>query len=138
MQVKLVIFPAENSLNVVIWGKWAKGSMRVRQFENRTEMIETFKTLGLVDESEGQTLESFAVCRLMPAFFGRNRGSRLSRTRLSNRVSSQGGLTPCRSAARALRNTPIRNTLPESISEFLPSVQTGVDTTFVQVRRLGA
>lgn len=68
MQVKLVIFPAEDGLNVVVWGKWAKGSMRVRQFENRTEMIETLKTLGLIDESEGQTLESFAFADSCPLF----------------------------------------------------------------------
>jgi hypothetical protein len=68
MQVKLVIFPAENGLNVVVWGKWAKGSMRVRQFENRTEMVQTLRALGLIDELEGQTLESFVFADSCPLF----------------------------------------------------------------------
>jgi len=68
MQVKLVIFPAENGLNVVIWGKWTKGTMRVRQFENRTEMIATLNALGLVDPTEGEALENFAFTDSCPLF----------------------------------------------------------------------
>ncbi|MDE1162315.1 MAG: hypothetical protein PW792_10275 [Acidobacteriaceae bacterium] len=70
MQVKLVIFPAENGLHVVIWGKWTKGTMRVRQFENRTEMIATLNALGLVGLSEGEALESFVFNDSCPLFSG--------------------------------------------------------------------
>jgi len=27
MQVKMLIFPAEDGLDVLIWGKWAQGTM---------------------------------------------------------------------------------------------------------------
>lgn len=68
MQVKLVIFPAENGLNVVVWGKWTKGTMRVRHFENRTEMVETLKALRLIGPSECQTLEKFEFADSCPLF----------------------------------------------------------------------
>jgi len=68
MQVKLVIFPAENGLNVVIWGKWTKGTMRVREFENRTEMIAMLRTLRLIHPAEGEALENFVFTDSCPLF----------------------------------------------------------------------
>ena len=43
MQVRRIIFPAEDGLDVVIWGKWTQGSMRHRHFDDRIGMIATLK-----------------------------------------------------------------------------------------------
>jgi hypothetical protein len=68
MQVKLVVFPAEDGLNIVVWGKWAKGSMRARHFENRSEMIETLENLGLISRKDGEMLEGFVFSDTCPLF----------------------------------------------------------------------
>lgn len=68
MQVKLVIFPAEDGLNVVVWGKWAKGSMRSRFFENRTEMIETLESLNLISRRDAVMLAHFTFSDTCPLF----------------------------------------------------------------------
>lgn len=70
MQVKLVIFPSEDGLNVVIWGQWAEGSMRVRRFETRTTMIDTLRALGLIAPEERSTLENFTFEDSCPLFSG--------------------------------------------------------------------
>jgi len=38
MQVRMVVIPSEDGLNLVIWGKWAQGSMRVRHFETQSKL----------------------------------------------------------------------------------------------------
>jgi hypothetical protein len=39
MKAKLIIFPYEDGFHAVVWGSWTEGSMRIRSFDNRTEMI---------------------------------------------------------------------------------------------------
>ncbi len=68
MQVNLVVFPAEDGLNVVIWGKWTKGSMRTRHFENRSEMIETLQSLNLISQQDAVMLEDFVFSDTCPLF----------------------------------------------------------------------
>lgn len=68
MQVRSVIIPGEDGLNVVVWGKWAQGSMRVRHFENRTSMIAILETLGLITPKDARDLESFVFVDSCPLF----------------------------------------------------------------------
>lgn len=68
MQVKIVVFPAEDGLNVVVWGNWTKGSMRIRHFDNRSEMIETLERLGLVSRKDGEALEGFVFTDTCPLY----------------------------------------------------------------------
>lgn len=68
MQVKMIIFPGEDGLDVVIWGKWTRGSMRHRHFENRTDMIAILEDLRLLDAEEGRKLESFAFLDHCPVY----------------------------------------------------------------------
>lgn len=39
MQVRMVIFPDEDGLDVLIWGRQTKGTMRHRHFDCRTSTI---------------------------------------------------------------------------------------------------
>jgi hypothetical protein len=68
MQVRLVIIPADDGLNVVVWGKWAVGSMRVRHFESRTAMIANLGELGLIAPKDTSDLETFAFSDSCPLF----------------------------------------------------------------------
>jgi hypothetical protein len=68
MQAKLVIFPAEDGLNVVVWGKWMKGTMRCRHFESRSEMIGTLVELKLITSEDGDRLEIFTFTDTCPLF----------------------------------------------------------------------
>jgi hypothetical protein len=68
MQVKMVIFPEEDGLDVVLWAKWTQGSMRVRHFDNRTSMIATLGNLGLLSPQEAQELESFVFTNYCPIY----------------------------------------------------------------------
>jgi len=68
MQVKLVIIPNDNGLNVLVWGKWTAGSMRVRHFENRTEMATLLLSLGLITTEDANGLENFAFTDSCPLF----------------------------------------------------------------------
>jgi hypothetical protein len=70
MQVKLIIFPSENGLNVVIWGKWAEGSMRTRHFETRGSMLATLKGLGLITSDDVIKLDSFTFEDSCPLLSG--------------------------------------------------------------------
>lgn len=45
MQVRMIIFPSEDGLNVVLWGRWVEGSVRTRYFDNRTSMIAVLESL---------------------------------------------------------------------------------------------
>ena len=68
MQAKLVVFPTEDGLNVVIWGRWTKGTMRCRYFEDRSEMIATLVELQLISSEDGKGLETFAFTDACPMF----------------------------------------------------------------------
>jgi len=68
MQVKLAILPAEDGLNVIVWAKWATGTMRVRHFQNRSEMIETLVGLRLIGLADGEGLGSFVFSDTCPLF----------------------------------------------------------------------
>lgn len=68
MQIRLVIFPSDDGLNVVVWGKWTQGSMRVRHFENRSSMIALLESLHLITAADAQTLESFPFTDSCPLF----------------------------------------------------------------------
>lgn len=68
MQVRLVVLPGDNGLNVVVWGKWAIGSMRARYFQDRTTMIATLRSLGLITAKEGLDLETFSFIDSCPLF----------------------------------------------------------------------
>lgn len=68
MQVKMIIFPGENGLDVVIWGKWTRGTMRHRHFDCRTSMIAMLEDLRLIDAEEGRKLESFVFLDHCPVY----------------------------------------------------------------------
>jgi hypothetical protein len=70
MQIKMVIFPSEDGFNVLVWGKWAQGSMRVRHFENRTTMIALLETLGLISAQQAKDLEKFGFIDSCPLYSG--------------------------------------------------------------------
>lgn len=58
----------KDGLNVVVWGKWTKGSMRVRRFRSRSGMIETLESLGLVSRKDREALESFVYTDTCPLY----------------------------------------------------------------------
>lgn len=68
MQVKMIIFPGEDGLDVVVWGKWTQGSMRYCHFDNRTCMIEMLKDLGLLSVQEAEALEEFVFTDYCPIY----------------------------------------------------------------------
>jgi len=70
MQVRMVIFPGEDGLDVVIWGKWTQGTMRHRHFDCRTDMIALLKDLRLVTAEEAEKLESFVFTDHCPLYSG--------------------------------------------------------------------
>ncbi len=70
MQVKLVIFPSDDGLSVVMWGTWAQGSMRVRHFETRSAMIATLLGMGLISPTDADSLEGFTFEDSCPLFSG--------------------------------------------------------------------
>jgi hypothetical protein len=59
MQVRLTVFPGEEGLDVVVWGKWTKGSMRCRHFDCRADMIAILTNLRLLNPEQAQSLEIF-------------------------------------------------------------------------------
>jgi hypothetical protein len=68
MQVKLVIFPSDDELNVVVWAKRAQGSMLVRSFKTRASMIATLFPLGLITRDDAVVLETFTFEDSCPLF----------------------------------------------------------------------
>ena len=70
MQIKMIIFPSEDGFNVLVWGKWTAGSMRVRHFDNRTTMIALLETLGLISPQEAKELEEFGFTDSCPLYSG--------------------------------------------------------------------
>ena len=68
MQVRMVIFPDEDGLDVVVWGKWTKGTMRHRHFDCRTSMIAMLKDLRLLNSEDAQELEDFVFLDYCPLY----------------------------------------------------------------------
>lgn len=68
MQVRMVIFPGEDGLDVAVWGKWAQGTMRHRHFDCRTSMIAMLKDLRLLTSEEAQKLEDFVFIDYCPLY----------------------------------------------------------------------
>jgi hypothetical protein len=68
MQVRMIIFPGEDGLDVVIWGKWTQGSMRYRHFDDRTGMIAVLRDLRLLTSEEAEKLEDFVFTNHCPLY----------------------------------------------------------------------
>jgi hypothetical protein len=68
MQVRMIIFPGEDGLDVVIWGKWSRGTMRHRHFNCRTTMIAMLKDLRLLISEEAEKLEDFVFTDHCPLY----------------------------------------------------------------------
>jgi len=68
MQVRMIIFPGEDGLDVVIWGKWTQGSMRCRHFDDRTGMIATLENLHLLSSEDATRLEQFVFLDHCPIY----------------------------------------------------------------------
>jgi hypothetical protein len=64
----MIIFPGEDELNVVIWGKWTQGSMRHRHFDDRTGMIAMLEDLHLLNSEEARKLEDFVFIDHCPIY----------------------------------------------------------------------
>jgi hypothetical protein len=68
MQAKIIVFPREDGFNVMVWGKWAGESMRVRHFDNRASMIALLENLRLITPQESQELEHFGFTDSCPLY----------------------------------------------------------------------
>jgi hypothetical protein len=68
MQTKVIVLPGEDDLSVLVWGKWAQGSMRVRKFDNRTAMIALLSDLRLITPEQAQELENFDFLNSCPLY----------------------------------------------------------------------
>ncbi len=68
MQVRMIIFPGEDGLDVVIWGKWTQGSMRYRHFDDRSGMIAMLENLRLLSSEDGRKLEEFVFLDHCPIY----------------------------------------------------------------------
>ncbi len=68
MQVRIIIFPGEDGLDVVICGKGEKATMRHRHFDCRTSMIAMLENLRLLTPEDGQKLEDFVFLNSCPMY----------------------------------------------------------------------
>jgi hypothetical protein len=68
MQVRMIIFPGEGGLDVVIWGRWAQGTMRHRHFEDRTGMIAMLENLHLLSSEDARKLGEFVFLDHCPVY----------------------------------------------------------------------
>jgi hypothetical protein len=68
MQIKMVVFPKDDGFSVLVWEKWAEGSMRVRHFHNRTTMIALLDSLRLITPHEARDLEQFSFLDSCPLY----------------------------------------------------------------------
>jgi hypothetical protein len=68
MQTKLVILPSDDGFNVLVWGKWSEGSMRVRHFDSRATMIALLETLRLITPQQAEELEQFGFTDSCPLY----------------------------------------------------------------------
>lgn len=68
MRVRMIIFPGEYGLDVVIWGKWTQGSMRHRHFADRTCMINMLENVQLLNSEDAKKLENFVFIDYCPIY----------------------------------------------------------------------
>jgi hypothetical protein len=68
VQTKVIVFPSEDGFNVVVWGKWAVGSMRIRSFDNRTSMIALLENLRLISSDAARELADFDFVDSCPLY----------------------------------------------------------------------
>ncbi|HTV55360.1 MAG TPA: hypothetical protein VMI06_10635 [Terriglobia bacterium] len=68
MQTKMIVFPSEEGFNVLVWGKWTSGSMRVRSFENRASMIALLENLHLISSQAAHELEQLDFVDSCPLY----------------------------------------------------------------------
>ncbi len=68
MRVRMIIFPGEYGLDVVIWGKWIQGSMRHRHFADRTCMINMLENVQLLNSEDAKKLENFVFIDYCPIY----------------------------------------------------------------------
>jgi hypothetical protein len=68
MQVKMIVFPNDDGFNVLIWGRWAEGSMRTRRFDSRATMVGLLESLQLITTQEGKDLEGFDFMTSCPLY----------------------------------------------------------------------
>jgi hypothetical protein len=68
MQTKMIVFPNDDGFSVLIWGKWAEGSMRVRHFDNRAAMVALLENLRLITLQEARDLEQFGFLDSCPLY----------------------------------------------------------------------
>jgi hypothetical protein len=68
MLAKIIILPSEDGLNVVLWGQWVQGSMRIRYFADRTNMIATLENLRLITPQQSKVLEQFVFSDSCPLY----------------------------------------------------------------------
>uniref|UniRef100_E6QMM1 Uncharacterized protein n=1 Tax=mine drainage metagenome TaxID=410659 RepID=E6QMM1_9ZZZZ len=68
MQVRMIIFPCDDGLDVVIWGKWTQGSMRHRHFDDRTCMVNMLESLHLLSSEDAKKLENFVFIDDCPIY----------------------------------------------------------------------
>ena len=68
MQAKMIVFPSDDGFTVLVWGKRAEGSMRVRSFDNRAEMITLLESLRLIAPEDVKALEKFDFLDWCPLY----------------------------------------------------------------------
>jgi hypothetical protein len=68
MQVRMVIFPGEDGIDVVISGKGEKATMRHRHFDCHTSMIAMLENLRLLTPEDAQKLEDFVFMDSCPMY----------------------------------------------------------------------
>lgn len=68
MLVKMIIFPSEDGLNVVVWARWKEGSIRTRHFEDRAGMIATLESLQLISPLQSKELENYVFVDSCPLY----------------------------------------------------------------------
>jgi hypothetical protein len=68
MQAKIIVFPREDGFNVMVWGKWTEGSMRVRRFDDRASMVVLLEDLRLITPQEAQELEHIGFTDSCPLY----------------------------------------------------------------------
>ncbi len=68
MRARMIIFPSEDGLDVVIWGKWTQGTMRHRHFEDRTCMIAVLENLHLLSSADAKKLEELVFLDHCPIY----------------------------------------------------------------------
>ena len=68
MQTRIIIFPSEDGFSVLVWGKWAEGSMRIRHFDNRRAMTAVLENLRMITQQQAQELEQFGFMDSCPLY----------------------------------------------------------------------